>query len=47
MLLRPQWATTPERQKVVAEKALVPVGRPADFTGLVGLNVPDRYYGSG
>ncbi|MBK9796302.1 MAG: hypothetical protein IPP58_07365 [Holophagaceae bacterium] len=44
MLLRPQWATTPERQKAAVEKARSLVGRPYDFTGLVGLNVPDRYY---
>jgi len=44
MLLRPQWATTAERQRAAVEKARSLVGRPYDFTGLVGLNVPDRYY---
>jgi hypothetical protein len=44
MLLRPQWATTPERQRAAVDRARALVGRPYDFTGLVGLNVPDRYY---
>lgn len=44
ILMRPLWATTPERQQAAVEKARSLVGRPYDFTGLVGLNVADRYY---
>ena len=44
ILMRPMWATTPERQRVAVEKARSLMGRPYDFTGLVGLNVADRYY---
>jgi uncharacterized protein YycO len=44
ILMRPMWATTPERQRAAVEKARALVGRPYDFTGLVGLNVADRYY---
>lgn len=44
VLLRPLWATTPERQQAAVAKARELVGRPYDFTGLIGLNSPDRYY---
>ncbi len=44
MLMRPMWATTPERQRMAVERARALVGRPYDFTGLIGLNVPNRYY---
>lgn len=44
ILMRPRWATTPERQQAAVEKARALVGRPYDFTGLVGVNLPDRYY---
>lgn len=44
MLVRAQWATTPEHQRTAVEKARSLVGRPYDFTGLVGINLPDRYY---
>ncbi len=44
ILMRPQWATTPERQKAAVEKARSTVGSGYDFTGLVGLNVPERFY---
>ncbi len=44
ILMRPMWATTAERQRAAVEKARSLVGRPYDFTGLVGLNVADRYY---
>lgn len=44
ILMRPMWATTPERQRAAVEKARSLVGRPYDFTGLIGLNVADRYY---
>jgi len=44
ILMRPMWATTPERQAAAVEKARTLVGKPYDFTGLIGLNHPDRYY---
>jgi len=44
ILMRPVWATTVERQRAAVEKARGLVGRPYDFTGLVGINLPDRYY---
>lgn len=44
MLVRAQWATTPERQREAVVKARSLVGRPYDFAGLIGINVPDRYY---
>jgi len=44
VLMRPMWATSLERQRVAVEKARSLVGRPYDFTGLVGINLPDRYY---
>ncbi|HJV21793.1 MAG TPA: YiiX/YebB-like N1pC/P60 family cysteine hydrolase [Holophagaceae bacterium] len=44
ILMRSQWATSPERQRAAVEKARGYVGRGYDFTGLVGLNVPDRFY---
>lgn len=44
MLVRAQWATIPERQGAAVAKARSLVGRPYDFMGLVGLNVPNRYY---
>jgi uncharacterized protein YycO len=44
VLMRPMWATTPERQKAAVEKARSLVGRPYDFLGLVGINLPNHYY---
>lgn len=44
LLMRPMWATTPERQRAAVAKARSLVGRPYDFTGLVGINLPDHYY---
>ena len=44
LLLRPQWASTPERQQAAVEQARRLMGRPYDFLGLVGLNVSDAYY---
>ncbi|MDP2877182.1 MAG: YiiX/YebB-like N1pC/P60 family cysteine hydrolase [Holophaga sp.] len=44
MLVRAQWATTPERQQAAVVKARSLVGRPYDFAGLVGANAKDRYY---
>jgi len=44
ILMRPMWATSSERQVAAVEKARTLVGKPYDFTGLVGLNHPDRYY---
>lgn len=44
ILMRSQWATSSERQKAAVEKARSYVGRGYDFTGLVGLNVSERFY---
>ncbi|MBI3132541.1 MAG: hypothetical protein HYZ13_14595 [Acidobacteria bacterium] len=44
ILMRPQWATGPDRQLAAVEKARGYVGRGYDFSGLVGINVPDRFY---
>lgn len=44
ILMRSQWATTPERQQAAVAKARGYVGKGYDFAGLVGLNVPDRFY---
>ncbi len=44
MLLRPQWATSLERQQSAVLKARGLAGRPYDFLGLVGINVPNAYY---
>lgn len=44
ILMRSQWATSPERQQAAVDKARSYVGRGYDFTGLVGLNGPERFY---
>lgn len=44
MLVRPQWATSVARQHAAVEMARRVVGRPYDFSGLIGISVPDRYY---
>ncbi len=44
LLMRPQWATSPQRQKAAVEAARGYIGRGYDLTGLIGLNVPDRFY---
>ncbi|HET9650973.1 MAG TPA: YiiX/YebB-like N1pC/P60 family cysteine hydrolase [Usitatibacter sp.] len=46
MLVRPVWSDAERGQHAVA-KARAVVGRPYDFLGLIGLDVPDRYYCSG
>lgn len=46
MLVRPMWADERSREAAIA-KARAVVGRPYDFLGLVGLDVPDRFYSSG
>lgn len=43
LLVRPVWAREDRPARAVA-KARSLVGRPYDFTGLVGLNVPSSYY---
>lgn len=43
-LVRPMWATDADRQKAAVEKARSLVGRKYDYSGLVGLNNPERYY---
>ncbi|MDR1657124.1 MAG: hypothetical protein LBT47_06155 [Deltaproteobacteria bacterium] len=42
-VLKPVWAT-PETRPLVVALARSLVGRPYDFTGLIGLNLDDRYY---
>lgn len=43
LLVRPKWAdATRGREALVRVRALV--GRPYDFSGLAGVDVPDRYY---
>lgn len=44
MIVRSQWALDAATQRAAVEKARSLVGRPYDFTGLLGINVPDRYY---
>jgi Permuted papain-like amidase enzyme, YaeF/YiiX, C92 family len=46
MLVRPIWSDTERAERAIA-KARAVVGRPYDFLGLIGLDVPDRYYCSG
>jgi hypothetical protein len=46
MLVRPVWSDTPHAAAAIA-KARSVVGRPYDFLGLVGVDMPDRYYCSG
>lgn len=43
MIIRPMWATR-GRNKEALIRARQLVGKPYDFTGLVGINNPDRYY---
>jgi hypothetical protein len=42
-ILKPVWATEETRPLAVAN-ARLKVGRPYDFTGLIGLGLPDSYY---
>lgn len=44
MLVRSQWATSPERQLEAVTKARGLVGRKYDYSGLAGINHPERYY---
>ena len=44
MLVRPMWAVDAEAQRQAVARARGLVGAKYDFTGLVGLNVPGRYY---
>ena len=46
LLVRPVWSTDTTRAIAIA-KARAVVGRPYDFLGLIGLDVPDRFYCSG
>ena len=43
MLVRPQWAGQGRNREALL-KARGLVGRPYDFSGLVGINDPERYY---
>ena len=42
-IVKPVWAT-PETRPLAVARALAKVGRPYDFTGLIGLGLPDSYY---
>jgi hypothetical protein len=46
LLVRPVWSRDETRAAAIA-KARSVVGKPYDFLGLVGLDVPDRFYCSG
>jgi len=46
LLIRPVWSTQARSEAAVATARKV-VGRPYDFLGLVGMDIPDRYYCSG
>jgi len=46
MLVRPSWSDEVTSRGAV-EKARTVVGRPYDFLGLIGLDVPERFYCSG
>jgi uncharacterized protein YycO len=42
-IVKPVWATPENRHKAV-ERARSRIGRPYDFTGIIGLSLPDSYY---
>ena len=42
-ILKPVWAT-PETRPLAVKAARALVGRPYDFPGLIGLDMPDSYY---
>ncbi|MDR2406133.1 MAG: hypothetical protein LBE27_07175 [Deltaproteobacteria bacterium] len=42
-IIKPMWAT-PETRPLAVERARALLGRPYDFTGVIGLGLPDRYY---
>lgn len=44
MVVRSQWAVDPAVQAQAVEKARSLVGRKYDYTGLAGVNNPERYY---
>lgn len=44
LLIRPMWAVDASAQSEAVARARALVGSKYDFTGLIGLNVPDRYY---
>jgi uncharacterized protein YycO len=46
LLIRPVWSDAQSSEAAV-RKARAVVGRPYDFLGLIGLDIPDRYYCSG
>jgi hypothetical protein len=43
LLIRPVWSD-PRSAQAAIDKARGLVGRPYDFLGLVGIDIPDRYY---
>jgi permuted papain-like amidase YaeF/Yiix C92 family enzyme len=46
LLIRPIWSTAASGEAAV-RKARAVVGRPYDFLGLIGLDIPERFYCSG
>jgi hypothetical protein len=42
-VVKPMWAT-PETRPLAVDRARTRVGRPYDFTGVIGLGLPDSYY---
>lgn len=46
LLIRPVWSNAASAQAAL-KKARDVVGRPYDFFGLIGFDIPDRYYCSG
>jgi Permuted papain-like amidase enzyme, YaeF/YiiX, C92 family len=46
LLVRPVWSDTASAEAAL-KKAREVVGRPYDFLGLIGFDIPDRYYCSG
>ena len=46
LLIRPMWSNAASAEAAM-RKARAVVGRPYDFFGLIGFDIPDRYYCSG
>lgn len=44
LIMRPMWATSPAVAAGAVDRARDLIGKGYNFTGLVGLNMPDRYY---
>jgi uncharacterized protein YycO len=44
MIIRPKWRKSAKIGRAVTECARKLIGKPYDFTGLIGLPMPDKYY---